>query len=182
MSSVSSESVAIDLSGAPVSDPAPVAPAPIPQQTVESPVTAVGPTLTKELAGAVDGIVHDLSGLTLSGLTVGDLLRHVPRFASLVHTLQIRGPEKREMVMAASHVLVDRVIPESDRSAGHALVDTVFPAVIAGVIDVVKGRVTFEKAVVSEATTVAAAAVSNPVVVAEARNCLSRLFAACIKK
>jgi hypothetical protein len=132
------------------------------------------PTLTKELAGAVDGIVHDLSGLHVSGFAVGDLIRFVPRLASLVHTLQIRGVEKRDLVMAASHILVDRVIPEADRPAAHSFVDGVFPPAIAAVIDVVNGRVTFAQA--------AASAVANPVVVVAAENCLARLFAVCAKK
>jgi hypothetical protein len=187
--SVASESIAIDISGAkapivlvPESDPTPAAvPDTNPPQTVALPVAAPQ-TLTKELTDAVDGIVHDLSGLTVSGLSVGDLIRFVPRMASLVHTLQIRGSEKRALVMAAFHILVDRVIPEADRHTAHALVDVVFPPAIAAVIDVAAGRVTFGQTTVSAATTVAVTGASNQVVVAEATNCLSLLFGACAKK
>lgn len=183
-----SDTHAIDLSGAnpatdlpgvvmeiSSSDPAPAVTVPPVQTPVAAPVSAAAPTLTKELSDALDGIVHDLSGADLS---VGGLIRYVPRFASLVHTLQIRGSEKHGMVMAAGHVLVDRVIGEGERPAAHTLVDSVFPPAIAGVIDVVAGRVTFQQA----ATTAVMSAASNPVVVAQAGNCLTQLLSCVGKK
>lgn len=183
---------AIDMSGAPVAavpspDPVP-APAPPPAaleptpHPVQTPVVAPAAALSKELSDAVDGIVRDLSGVGVTGITVGDLLRFVPRLASLVHTLQIRGSEKRDMVIAAAHVLVDRVIGEGDRPAAHALVDVVFPPAIAAVIDVVAGRVTFQQAAVTAASSTATAAAANPVVVAQAGNCLTQLLACLAKK
>lgn len=189
-----SDTQAIDLSGAPATDmsgvpnaanvPSPdPAPAPIPpvQTPVAAPpvVAAAVPVLTKELTGAIDGIVHDLSGAAAS---VGELLRFVPRLASLVHTLQIRGSEKRDLVIAAAHVLIDRVIGESERPAAHALADIVFPPAIAAVIDVVAGRVTFQQAASQAATTVVASAATNQVIVAQAGNCLTQLLACLAKK
>ena len=177
-----------DMSGVPVVAEVPSpdpAPAPIPPPVTAPPVQTlvaapvVVPSLTKELTDAIDGIVHDLSGAAAS---VGELIRIVPRLASLVHTLQIRGGEKRELVMSAAHVLVDRVIGESERPAAHALVDVVFPPSIAGVIDVVAGRVTFQQAATQAATTATASALTNPVVVAQAGNCLTQLLACLGKK
>ena len=163
-------------------DPTPAVPhvtnPPVQTPVVSSPPVVVAQTLTKELTGAIDGIVHDLSGAVVS---VGELIRFVPRLASLVHTLQIRGGEKHELVMAAAHVLVDRAIGEHERPAAHALVDVVFPPSIAGVIDVVAGRVTFQQAAVQAATTAVGSAATNQVVVAQAGNCLSKLLA-CLKK
>lgn len=185
-----------DLSGAvqtanvpspdPVSAPVPpttseVATVPPEQTLVVAPAPAPAPALTKELNDALDGIVSDLSGANASSLNVGDLIRFVPRLASLVHTLQIRGTEKREMVMAASHILVDRVIPDSDRASAHALVDVVFPPAIAGVIDVVNGRVSFEQAATAAASSVASNVAANPVAVSSARNCLTQLIS-CLRK
>jgi hypothetical protein len=152
---------------------------------VETPVAApvvAQVALSKELSDAVDEIVHELSGAVVTGVSVGDLLRFVPRLASLVHTLQIRGSEKRDMVIAAAHVLVDRLIGVGDRPAAHALVDVVFPPVIASVIDVVAGRVTFQQAAVTAGTAAVAAAAANPVVVAQVGNCLTQLLACLAKK
>ncbi len=177
-----SETPTIDLSGAPpvaaVPSPDPV-PAPAPPTPAQTPV-AVPPasSLSKELSDAVDGIVRDLSGVGVTGITVGDLLRFVPRLASLVHTLQIRGSEKRDMVVAAVHVLVDRVIGEGERPAAHVLVDVICPPAIAAVIDVVAGRVTFQQAAMTAAT----AAAANPVVIAQAGNCLTQLLSCLAKK
>jgi hypothetical protein len=156
----------------------------LPEQTlvvVPAPAPAPAPALTKELSDALDGIVNDLSGVNASSLNVGDLIRFVPRLAALVHSLQIRGAEKREMVMSASHILVSRVIPESDRASAHALVDVVFPPAIAGVIDVVNGRVSFEQAAVATASSTVSAAAANPIVVSTARNCLTQLLS-CLRK
>jgi hypothetical protein len=167
---------------APTNEPT-VPPAPTNEPTappVQTPVVEpVVVALTKELSDVVDGIAHDLSG---SVVTVGDLLRFVPRLASLVHTIQIRGSEKRDMVIAAAHVLVDRVIGAGDRPAAHALVDVVFPHAIASVIDVVAGRVTFQQAAATAAVATVAAAAANPVVVAQVGNCLTQLLACLAKK
>lgn len=187
--------VATDMSGvaiiAEVPSPDPV-PAPIPpvqtqvallpEQPVATVVVRAAPTLTKELSDAVDEIVRDLSGASMSVMTAGGLIRFVPRLASLVHTLQIRGGEKRDLVMAAAHVLVDRVIGESERPAAHALVDVVFPSAIAGVIDVVAGRVTFQQAAAEAVTTAVMSAATNQVVIAQAGNCLTQLIACLGKK
>lgn len=182
---------AIDMSGAPVATvpspdpvaaPAPPASEPATVPPVQTPVAAPVAALSKELSDAVNGIAHDLSGVGMTGVTVGDLLRFVPRLASLVHTLQIRGNEKRDMVIAAVHALVDRVFGEGERPAAHALVDVVCPHAIAAVIDVVAGRVTFQQAATTAAVSSATAAAANPVVVAQAGNCLTQLLACLAKK
>jgi hypothetical protein len=131
------------------------------------------------LADGVDGIVRDLSGVAVT--EPASLLRFVPRLASLVHTLQVRGAEKHELVMTAAHVLVSRVIPEADRSRAHEMIDTIFPPAIAAVIDVVAGRVTFQQLATS-----AASAASSPesvaVVAASTGNCLTQILSACLRK
>jgi hypothetical protein len=169
----------VDMSGAPITDPIPPSNPP-----VQTPVVAAAgqPTLTKELSDAVDGIAHDLSGVGVTPLNVNDLIRFVPRLASLVHSLQVRGSEKRDLVIAAAHVLTDRVVGESERPAAHALVDVVFPPVIAALIDVVAGRVTFQQAAAQAATTAVGSAVTNQVVVAQSGNCLAQLLACLGKK
>lgn len=178
---VSATEPAVDMSGVSVVVATAPAPAPTPAPEPAPPASAPAPpSLTKELSDAVDEIVRDLSGA--SSMSVGDLIRFVPRLSSLVHTLQIRGGEKRELVMAASHVLVDRVIGESGRPAAHALVDVVFPPAIAAVIDVVAGRVTFQQAATQAAVSSVSSAAANPVVVNEAGNCLSQILACLGKK
>ena len=137
------------------------------------------PTLSKELADAVDGIVRDLSGVDVSAAS---LLRFVPRLASVVHTLQIRGGEKRDLVLVAAHVLVSRVVPEGDRPAADALVDAMFPPAIAAVIDVVAGRVTFQQVVATAAAAVASNAEVATTVVASTGNCLTQMLSACLRK
>lgn len=188
----------VDLSGTPVSpsaevpspDPVSAPPAPqvvetttpVPPQTqvaVSSPVAVPQPTLSKELADAVDGIVRDLSGADASAAS---LLRFVPRLASIVHTLQIRGAEKRDLVMAAAHVLVSRVVPEADRSAAHAMVDAAFPPAIAAVIDVVAGRVTFQQAVAATAVAAVSNSEAMTTVVSSTGNCLTQMLSACLRK
>ena len=105
----------------------------------------------------------------LSGASAADLLRYVPRFAAHVHTLDLLKADKRALVLGALRELADRCIPAEAREAAHSLLDMVVPAALAGVIDVVRGRVSFEKAV------------SVPELAVASGNCLTALFA-CIKK
>jgi hypothetical protein len=109
-----------------------------------APVETEAPAAPKpDLLPQVDSIVADLSGATLHA---GDLARYVPVLAAAAQKLAIHGLEKRELVIASAHTLVDRCLVEDSRGAAHTLVDAVFPSVIEGVLDVAKGRVSFEVA------------------------------------
>jgi hypothetical protein len=190
--------MSIDLSGSiplnaqvPSPDPvsAPLVPeavstTPAPEQTqVAVPavpsVVAPQPTLTKQLEDVVDGIVRDLSGVSVS--EPASLLRFVPRLASSVHSLQIRGAEKRDLVMSAAHLLVSRVIPEPNQTLAHGMIDAMFPPAIAAVIDVVAGRVTFEQIAASAAEAVTSPATAAAVV-SSSGNCLTQILSACLRK
>ena len=156
----------------PVPADAPVAiavPVPVP---ADAPASAPTPTA---ISSAIDAIVKDLSGANLSA---GDIARYLPRLAAQVHALNIPGADKSALVVAAAHVLVDRCVPEGERTAAHALTDAVFPAAIAGIVDVVRGRVTFQRAV---AESMAAVPELVPVVAPMARNCLMSLLSVCKK-
>jgi hypothetical protein len=156
----------------PVPADAPVAiavPVPVP---ADAPASAPTPTA---ISAAIDTIVKDLSGANLSA---GDIARYLPRLAAQVHALNIPGADKSALVVAAAHVLVDRCVPEGERTAAHALTDAVFPAAIAGIIDVVRGRVTFQQAV---AASMAAVPELVPIVAPMARNCLMSLLSVCKK-
>ena len=104
----------------------------------------------------------------LSGASAEDLLRYVPRFAAHIHALDLPKADKRALVLGALRELADRCIPAEAREVAHSLLDTVVPAALAGVIDVVRGRVSF-----APELHVAAVQASG--------NCLMALFA-CIKK
>ena len=110
--------------------------------TAAPPAAQVSASVTvADLSGVIAEIVADLSGVTVSG--VGELVRHIPRLAAHVQALPLAGAEKRDLVLAAGHILVDRCIPEGARATAHGLVDSVFPFAIAAVIDVARGRVNF---------------------------------------
>jgi hypothetical protein len=168
----------VDLSGATLKQTPAAVPVSAPPPTAVEATPSVA-ELTPALVAVVEGIVSDLSGVPASA---GDLIRFVPRLASLVHALQIRGSEKRDLVMAAAHALVDRVIGDTSRPVAHTLVDAVFPHAIAGVIDVVAGRVTFQQAAESAAAMATSAATSNPAAVVAAGNCLTQMLSACLRK
>lgn len=162
----------------PAAVPVPV-PAPVPAAiavavAVPVPAQADAPTATA-ISSAIDTIVKDLSGANLSA---GDIARYLPRLAAQVHALNIPGADKSALVVAGAHVLVDRCVPEGERTAAHALTDAVFPAAIAGIVDVVRGRVTFQQAV---AASMAAVPELVPVVAPMARNCLMSLLSVCKK-
>ena len=157
---------------APADAPAAIAIAvPVPAPA-DAPASA--PTATA-ISAAIDTIVNDLSGANLSA---GDIARYLPRLAAQVHALNIPGADKSALVVAGAHVLVDRCVPEGERTAAHALTDAVFPAAIAGIIDVVRGRVTFQQAV---AASMAAVPELVPIVAPMARNCLLSLLSVCKK-
>ncbi len=121
---MSSETIAVAVDAA-----AAAAPAPAPAVTVA------------DLSGVIEGIMTDLSGV--SALSVGELVRYIPRLAAHVQTLPIGKAERRDLVIAAGHLLVDRCAPEAARETVHGLVDSVFPFAIAAVVDVARGRVNF---------------------------------------
>lgn len=106
-------------------------------------------SVAADLSGVIAVITTDLSGATLG---VGELVRYIPRLAAHAQTLSIGKAEKRDLVMAASHLLVDRCVPESARETVHGLVDSIFPSAIAAVVDVARGRVQFAAAIVAATT------------------------------
>lgn len=133
------------------------------------------PAVHPELVNVIDSIVVDLSGVYIKP---SDLLRYIPQLAAKVHALSVSGAQKTDLVVAAAHALVNRVVVDDDRVRAHEIVDMTFPPAIAAVIDVVKGRVSFEQAVVAALQTSAPQLVP---VVPHVRNCLLRIFGLCKK-
>jgi hypothetical protein len=124
--------------------------------------------------------VSDLSDLLCEltaeckDIDISDVIRIVPRLSAYVQKLDIAGSEKFALVMAAAHSLVDRM-PDDAQSSAHALVDKILPAAIQNVLDVAKGRVTWQQVVATQTVVL-----QNPEVVESAKNCclplLSQLF------
>lgn len=150
---------------APVAAPAPAA-VPEPEPVISK---KVGPILEAhpDLLRAIETIRQDVSGASFSGV-VANLFRHVPKLAAAVHDLDLSNAEKRACVIAAAHQVVDHFAPASEEAnSAKTLLDSTLPSVIAGVIDVVKGRVSFgaaASAAASAAATSAAAHVPAPIV------------------
>jgi hypothetical protein len=142
---------------------------------VETAIALVGDLISvADLSGVIQQIITDLSG---SNPGVGELFRFAPVLAAKAQTLNVSKERKRELVVAAAHQLVDRVIVEDMRVDGHRVIDAVFPGALAGVIDLARGRVSFETA----AAAAVAQAVSAPVVLEVAqRRCLP-LILSCLK-
>ncbi len=127
----------------------------------------------EDLKAPLEKIAEDLKG---KDVEISDLMRHVPELAAFVQKFEIAGAEKKALVMDASLKLVDLVVKEDLRESTRALVSAIFPAAIENVIDVARGRVSFEKAV--EAVVASAAP-------AIAKGCLPFLFQflnACLKR
>lgn len=177
---MSAEVVAIDASGvAAAPAPAPEVAAAAPE--VAAPAPAAAPTITvADLSGVIAGITADLSGASLG---VGELVRYIPRLAAHVQTLPIAKAEKRDLVIAAGHLLVDQCVPESARETAHGLVDSVFPFAIAAVVDVARGRIQFANpAQAVQALTAEAPPVVQEVAQQAVRGCLPLLarLVACV--
>lgn len=137
--------------------------------------SAASAVTVADLSGVIDGIMTDLSGA--SALGVGELVRYIPRLAAHVQTLPIGKAEKRDLVIAAGHLLVDRCAPEAARETVHGLVDSIFPFAIAAVVDVARGRVNFANPAqaVQQLTAEAAPAVQEAV--QQATDCCLPLLA-----
>lgn len=126
------------------------------------------PFLT-DLSGVLSSVALDLSGVEVDGAI---LLRYLPRLAAAVNDKPLSGAQKRDLVIGACHILVDRLVPVDQRADAHTLLTKVAPPAIAAVIDVAHGRVTFAAAAQSVATAAA------PVVLEVAqRQCLPHLLA-----
>lgn len=97
-----------------------------------------------DLKAPIEKIAEDLKGKEVE---ISDLMRHVPELAAFVQKFEIAGAEKKALVMDASLKLVELVVKEDLREPTRALVSAIFPAAIENVIDVARGRVSFEKAV-----------------------------------
>ena len=109
--------------------------------SASAPAVGISAPTIADLSGVIAGILNDLGAVGVQG--VGELVRYIPRLAAHVQMLPISKMEKRDLVVAAGHALVDRCVPEDARATAHGLVDSVFPFAIAAVIDVVRGRVQF---------------------------------------
>lgn len=169
-----------DISGAPIAASgveltAPTANVELDSNKVETAIALVGDLITvADLSGVIQQVITDLSG---SNPGVGELFRFVPVLAAKAQTLNVSNERKRDLVLAAGHQLVDRVIVEDMRVDGHRVIDAVFPGALAGVIDLARGRVSFETAAAA-----AVQLVSSPVVVEVVqRRCLP-LILSCLKK
>ena len=154
------DAVDIVVSPAPVATPAAAEAAPAkaeetPAKAAEdAPAKAEEPAKAAEeapakvdLSGALDALittVHaDLSGAPLS---TAALVRLVPRLAAALHLFSEPLDEKKKVILAAAHKLVDRGVPEEQRAVAHELVDAVVPAAVDAVMDVVRGDVNFPEA------------------------------------
>jgi hypothetical protein len=142
---------------------------------VETAIAIAGDLISvADLSGVIQSVITDLSGSTPG---VGELFRFVPVLAAKAQTLNVSNERKRELVVAAGHQLVDRVLVEDLRVDAHRVVDAVFPGALAGVVDLARGRVSFETAAAA-----AVQLVSAPVVVDVAqRRCLPMILS-CLKK
>jgi hypothetical protein len=114
--------------------------------------------------------VADLSGVVHTG---ADLLRHAPAFAAAVQSLALSGLEKRDLVLRAARLAVERYVPAEERPAALALVDGALPATLTAILDVAKGRVEIGAALRAAAVEV----VSNPEVQRAGLNLLQQCLA-----
>jgi hypothetical protein len=114
--------------------------------------------------------VADLSGVVHNG---ADLLRHAPALAAAAQSLALSGLEKRDLVLAAARMAVERYVPAEDRPAALALVNGALPATLTAILDVAKGRVEIGAAL----RTAAVEVVSNPEVQAAGLNFLQQCLA-----
>jgi hypothetical protein len=114
--------------------------------------------------------VADLSGAIHSG---ADLLRHAPALAAAVQSLALSGLEKKDLVLRAAEMAVERYVPAEERPAALALVRGALPATLTAILDVAKGRVEIGAAL----RTAAVEVVSNPEVQAAGLNLLQQCLA-----
>ena len=145
------------------------------ENKVETAIAIAGDLISvADLSGVIQSVIADLSGSTPG---VGELFRFVPVLAAKAQTLNVSKERKRDLVVAAGHQLVDRVIVEDMRADGHRVIDAVFPGALAGVVDLARGRISFETAAAAAVQLVSAPAVVD---VAQ-RRCLPLLLS-CLKK
>ena len=117
------------------------------------------------LVAVIDKAVADITDVP----EVSEILRHVPKFISAVHTLADKpGAEKRTLVLQGLHALAEKLqdankISAEFRAQLDAFVDATVPVSIDAVLDIVKGRVTFES--------LAQKVIADPVVVSTALTC-----------
>jgi hypothetical protein len=146
---------------------------------VSEAVAVVKDVLPDCLDAVIDKVVADISEIP----EVAAILRHVPKFVAAAHTLTVPGPEKRTLVLKALHVLVEKLqaankISAEFRGELDAFLDATVPVSIDTLLDVVKGRVTFDSLIQQAA--------ANPeavvAVAATALTCCTGLFKTLIKK
>ena len=139
-----------------------------PTKPIDAAVAVAVPVPVKTYT--VDDLSELINELTrdLSGATIVDVVRIVPRVAAHVQKFDISGANKRELVMAACHLIVSRSVAEDGRDIANGLVDNIVPAVIDGVIDVAKGRVDFAHVAVQLADSVTAGTVPSAAAVVAA--------------
>lgn len=141
----------------------------VPNTPPSSPIETVVGGITEEVAVAateeVAVIIKDVLPDCLNALIekvlveitevpeVADILRHVPQFIAAVHTLTDKpGAEKRDLVLKGLHILVEKLeaankISGEFRGQLDAFVDVTVPVSIDAMLDIVKGRVSFESLV-----------------------------------
>lgn len=123
-----------------------------PAKAEEAPAKAAEAPAKVDLSGALDALITlinaDLSGAPLS---TAALVRLVPRLAAGLHVFSAPLEEKKKVILAAAHKLVDHAVPEEQRAVAHELVDAVVPAAVDAVMDVVNGDVAFPEAKAADA-------------------------------
>lgn len=92
-----------------------------------------------DLSGVVSTLIKDLEGKALSQT---DLIKYLPKFvgASVVKGLTLEKAEAQ--ILAAIKFLINKYVPEAQREAAIAFVDSEFPMLVKalnGLIDEVKG-------------------------------------------
>ncbi len=135
-------------------------------ETVAVKIEAVKETVLKtvgDLSGALLVLVDKMASEIAEIPEVAAILRHVPKFVSAVHTLTVPGPEKRDLVLKALRALSGKLqdsnkITAEFRAQLDDFITITVPVTIDTLLDVVKGRVSFESIVQQ--------AVANPAAVA----------------
>ena len=130
-------------------------------------------TITHPLPSILGKAVADLSGVVHNG---GDLIRYVPALAAAAQALGGTGPEKLALVQRAAHTAVDLYIPVEDRTTAHQLVDGILPSVVRAVLDVSKGHVKIQDAVLAAAVEAAGRPETQAAVVGLLSQCLACLL------
>lgn len=136
-----------------------------------------------DLSGALLALVNTVGAEIKEIPEVAAILRYVPKFVAVVHTLSVPGSEKKTLVLKGLHGLTSllaeqKTITVAVRDEMDTFIDAVVPISVDTTLDVVKGRVTFA----SVAQSVAANPNAVAAVVTTSLKCCSGFFCRGAKK